>query len=817
MSFTDVKYSIGDWFESLGKWGKPRRLLAIMAVCILFGVWLNCLPKQLFSDPLSTVMLSQEGELLGARIASDGQWRFPAQDTVPEIFSKTLLAFEDKRFYYHPGFDPLAMARALWLNISRGEVVSGGSTISMQVIRLSRKGRGRTIWEKLIEVVWATRLELRHSKEEILAHYASNAPFGGNVVGLDAAAWKYFGRGADKLSWAEAATLAVLPNAPSLIHPGKNRDLLRRKRDFLLGKLLADGTIDTTSYELAIEENLPAKPKKLPSHTPHLLEEIHQNRLSSRKQAEALVKSSIDILFQKQANQIAKRYYELYKPTGVHNLGILVAEVATGEVKAYVGNTPGTNPAHNCAVNVIPAPRSTGSIMKPYLYASMLNDGELLPHMLIPDVPTRFGSYNPVNYDRTYQGAIPASQALARSLNIPAVRMLSNYGIGRFRDKLRQIGLNSINRSADNYGLTLVLGGAESSLWELTGAYVGMARSLNQFVALQGYYPNNAYRPLSWLPQTISDESTENLKQSAPLSAASIWQTFEAMVEVSRPYAESFWENYASSGKIAWKTGTSYGFRDAWAIGCTPEYVIGVWVGNADGEGRPELVGSAMAAPVMFDMFDVVGEGEEWFTPPYDDMKEVEVCAESGYLMSERCPESKKEWISNQTQKTKPCPYHKHVYLDQEGDFRVHSGCESPLNMTKKSFFILPPLQETYFKNRHPAYIIPPPYRSDCLATLPSANRAKTMEMVYPPAKAKIYIPRELDGELSETVFEATHRNRDAVLFWHLDNEYIGKTANFHKMGLRPKPGKHIITLVDEQGEHLSVSFEILAGEKDKS
>lgn len=818
MSFVRIKNSFQRLRKGLFLHIRKRPWL-YLGVAILLVLYLRCLPKTLFEDPVSTVLLSEEGELMGARIASDGQWRFPAQDTVPKIFAQTIVAFEDKRFYQHPGVDLLAIFRAIWLNIRQGEIVSGGSTLSMQVIRLSRKGKGRTIWEKLIEMALATRLELKYTKSEILAMYASNAPFGGNVVGLDAAAWKYYGRSADRLSWAETATLAVLPNAPSLIHPGKNRDLLRRKRDFLLQKLSQNGSLDQWSAELAMEEALPDRPKLLPSFAPHLLEEIHQKSLAGKLSNESSFRSTLNLYWQKRANQIAERYYNLYKPVGIHNLGILVAEVQSGDIKVYVGNTPGSDPSHNCAVDVLPALRSTGSIMKPFLYASMLSEGELLPHSLVPDVPTRFEGYHPTNFDHKYQGAVEANKALARSLNIPAVRMLSAFGVDRFKDKLNAIGLESIDRPASDYGLTLVLGGAESSLKQLVGAYGGMARTLNNYPAYNGKYEHEAYHPLNYFAkkskEALGPEDFDRLKASAPLKASSIWHTFQAMVEVSRPYGESFWENYASSGKIAWKTGTSYGFRDAWAIGLTPEYVVGIWVGNADGEGRPQLIGSATAAPILFDMFDVVGESSQWFTPPFDDMKKVQVCSQSGHLITELCKEPRLEWISKSANHTQPCPYHQTVFMDPVQELQVHSSCESPLKMRKESYFVLPPLQEKFYKNRHPDYQVLPPYREDCLASLQKGKKSSNMEMIYPSVpNSRIYIPKDLDGSISETVFEATHREEDATLFWHLDEEYLGKTFKFHEMAMRPKPGKHKLTLVDEYGEYLSIYFEILAKEK---
>ncbi len=242
----------------------------LMAYCF-------CLPNDLFEDPTATVITSSTNDLLGAQIASDGQWRFPHNDSVPEKFSVCIVQFEDEYFYKHPGFNPISIFKALKDNISSGEVKRGGSTLTQQVIRLSRKGKARTYTEKLKELILASRLELRDSKEDILAYYSSNAPFGGNVVGLDAASWRYYNRDAHQLSWAESATLAVLPNAPSLIYPGKNQERLLQKRNRLLKKLLESTILDTLTYELSIAEGLPQKPYALPQIAPHLLQKVVQS------------------------------------------------------------------------------------------------------------------------------------------------------------------------------------------------------------------------------------------------------------------------------------------------------------------------------------------------------------------------------------------------------------------------------------------------------------------------------------------------------------------------------------------------------------
>jgi penicillin-binding protein 1C len=380
-----------------------------MMVLLLSGYWF-CLPSVLFEEPCSTVLESSDGTLLSASIAEDGQWRFPAGDTVPEKFKEALILFEDKRFRSHPGVDLLSMGRALRQNIKAGRVVSGGSTLSMQVIRLSRKGKPRSLFQKGIELVLATRLELRYSKEEVLSLYAAHAPFGGNVVGLEAACWRYFGVDPENLSWAEAALLAVLPNSPSLIHPGKNRTLLKTKRDRLLDKLCEAGKIDAFTCSLSKEEPVPEQPHALPRMARHLL-----TRMSKEGFARQKIASTVDLHLQQRVEQIIQDHHERLKVNQIFNAAAIVLEVETGNVLAYAGNVESGHGDHGNDVDIISSPRSTGSILKPFLYAAMLHEGKILPRALLPDVPVMINGFAPKNFSREYDGAVPADKALIRS------------------------------------------------------------------------------------------------------------------------------------------------------------------------------------------------------------------------------------------------------------------------------------------------------------------------------------------------------------------------------------------------------------------
>jgi penicillin-binding protein 1C len=773
-----------------------RHSIKSLVIFALLIVYYFCLPQLLFKDSTATVITSSSNELLGALIADDEQWRFPATDSVPEKFKICILQFEDEYFYKHPGFNPISIFKALKGNLSSGSIKRGGSTITQQVIRLSRKGKARTYFEKLKELILATRLEFRLSKDDILNLYASHAPFGGNVVGIDAASWRYFNRNASNLSWAESATLAVLPNAPSLIYPGKNQKRLLDKRNRLLKKLFEKGTIDELTYKLSSAEGLPKKPYPLPQIAPHLLQKIAKKNKGER------IKTTIKISLQKQTNAIVKQHYNRLKQNEIYNISVLVLNVNTREVLTYVGNSP-TDNAHQRSVDIIDKPRSTGSILKPFLYASMLDAGDLLPNTLVADIPTQFGSYQPENFNKSYDGAVFANEALSRSLNVPAVRMLQDFGLDRFYHYLKLLQLKDLKYNANHYGLSLVLGGAESNLWDLCKSYAAMASTLNHFNTNSSQYFTNEFCQ----PNYNSKQSVDFgklINENVVFDAASIYLTFESMKQVNRPESDESWEFYDSSQDIAWKTGTSFGFRDAWAIGTTKDYVVGVWVGNADGEGRPGLVGVQTAAPMLFDVFDVLPKSD-WFAQPYDEMLEISICKNSGYRASSICDATELRYIQKSGQKTEPCPYHKLLHLDVSERYQVNSSCEAVSNINTKAWFILPPLQAYYFKTKNPFYKMAPPFRTDCVSL-----SGVSMEFIYPNQQSTIFLPKDFDGNTNDLILKVAHSKPALELYWYIDNQFVGSTKDIHDMAILPASGKHIITVVDELGNELKHHITIL-------
>ncbi|MEO8535383.1 MAG: penicillin-binding protein 1C [Flavobacterium sp.] len=789
-----MKNKIKAFFQRIINWIKKNKIKSAI-VFLLLLIYYFSLPQTLFKEPYSTVIESSEGELLGAKIASDGQWRFPAQDSVPDKFKKCIVYFEDEYFYKHPGFNPVAMVNAIKQNRKAGKVVRGGSTLTQQVIRLSRKGKSRTYFEKFIEVILATRLELGYSKNQILELYAAHAPFGGNVVGLEMAAWRYFGVQSNQLSWAESATLAVLPNAPSLIYPGKNQIKLLEKRNRLLLKLNQEGIIDKQTYELSIDEPLPQKPYNLPQIAPHLLERVAKEEEGTR------VKTTLDFTLQNRVNQIAKYYYNQYRQNEVSNLAILVIDVQNRNVISYVGNSP-TDGDHQKDVDIIDAPRSTGSILKPLLYAAMLDDGELLPNTLVADVPTQIAGYTPQNFNLTFDGAVPAHRALSRSLNIPAVLMLQDFGVNKFYEELQKFQLKDIDKSPDHYGLSLILGGAESNLWDLCRTYSNLSSTVNYFNKSHGKYRTKEFTELNYKNDFQPDFGSES-EQKNILGAGSIWLTYNAMEEVNRPEGDEAWKFYDSSLKIAWKTGTSFGNRDAWAIGTNSRYVVGVWVGNATGEGRPTLTGVTSAAPILFDVFNLLPR-QRWFGIPYEDLNEVEVCSLSGHLAKESCPKIK-QWVTKKGKTTTVCPYHKTVHLDQTGQFQVNSSCESVGNIVTKNWFVLPPVMAWYYKSKHIEYLPLPPFKENCLGT-----QTVSMDFIYPKTNSKIYLTKDFNSEVQPVIFKVAYSQREKQLFWYVDHVYKGVTKVFHEKPIIMSAGFHYVTVVDESGNEISRKVEII-------
>ncbi len=782
------------------KWTIKKKLIFTIFLLLVIWYWFS-LPSQLFNVPYSTAVFSADSTLIGARIAADGQWRFKNDLKVPLKFKKALIRFEDKRFYYHPGFDIIGLFRAIKQNIVTGKFVSGASTITMQVVRLSKKNPPRTVWNKLKEIIVATRLELRYSKEEILNLYAANAPFGGNVVGIDAASWRYFGLPPSSLTWAQSATLAVLPNSPGLIHPGANRDLLRKKRDRLLLQLLKDNIIDSITYRLSLSEKLPDKPVPLPSLASHLTDRL------AKKNPKGRYYTFIDRDLQEQINKTIQYHQKILQGNEIYNMAVIVVRNSDGAVITYIGNTREPGNKHNNFIDMVIAGRSGGSILKPLLYASAFEQGTITPYQLLPDIPVNINGYNPENYSRHYSGVVSAEEALSRSLNIPAVILLKRFGINNMINRFHDFGLTTVMENADYYGLPLILGAPDVKLWELAGIYSSMARTLNNYVDHNSLYVSDDFHEPVILKKEIF-QGEKILKRDAPvLSASAIWATFDIMTKVIRPDDEGNWQEFYSHRDISWKTGTSFGLRDAWSVGVSSDYTVGVWVGNSSGMGRHGLVGIKAAAPVLFDVFNKLPVSAP-FSIPYDDMKEVVVCSKSGFIASGNCPEIDTVMVPLTARFKDICHFHKVYVTDTTGEYLIPEECDGKIKTKVIKRFVLTPIEEYYYKKNHPEYKGIPVRKLNCNST--KTGMSSAMEFIYPNANTKVIIPREFTGKKGRVVFKLAHRLQGIKVFWHIDNRFIKETVDFHNIEALVSPGKHILTAIDENGERISRDFEVV-------
>ncbi len=749
---------------------------------LLIGIgYYFILPQELFKKPYATVLFDRQGQLLSARLPKDEQWRFPPTNQISEKMEAAILLQEDRYFKFHWGLNPWSLIRAIYWNVKSGRVLSGASTISMQTIRLARDNPPRNIPEKLWEILLATRLEWRFKKDEILALYLAHAPFGGNVVGLDAAAWRYFARPANELSWAECATLAVLPNAPGLINPGRNRALLQAKRNRLLKLLMADGYLAKNDYDLALLEPLPEKPQAIPNLAPHLLD-WHIKTANTNQ-----ITSTVDRNLQEEGIRQIRSALAKLAVNRINNAALILIDNANAEVLAYIGNGELGEGHYN---DMLQTERSSGSILKPFLYAAGVQSGFWLPQELMPDIPMHFEGFHPKNYDGQFRGMVKADEALALSLNIPAVVELREYGLDRFANLLKSSGITTLHQSPGHYGLSLILGGAEVKAWDLAKAYSAWAQKLNK---------RNSLRQIHYL-------KSDSISLKIPYNKAAIWQSFEVMQRLNRPGSEQGWQ-YFNRSPIAWKTGTSFGFRDAWALGVSPEFTCVVWVGNASGEGRPGLIGAEAAGPILFNFLNSIIKRNSWFETPYDQLTEKVLCAESGKSASSICPAVDTVWIPFQAKALKPCPYHQRYFTDMKEKLRYNYNCSGEERIKARSYFQLPLIESYYYAKQHPNYKTLPPLAPACKEDILSESQ---IDVLFPMEREKIFIPKKLARQKSEVIIEAITRQANTRLFWHLNGEYLGETSDLHTRALSLKPGDYKLWLEDEQGHHYQRQFTIL-------
>ncbi len=769
-----------------------RHIYTRFAVCLLLLPVLGAvlyflipLPRPLFVPDYSTLIVDRDGQLLRAFLNDGQQWHFPPDSSlaVPAKLRTAVLHFEDRRFYRHPGVDPIALVRALYQNARAGTIRSGASTITMQVARMMRPGP-RTLFNKAREALLALKIELYYTKDDILRLYLDHAPYGGNIVGYQAASRKYFRKPPDELTWSEAATFAVLPNAPGLVSPTADPQRLRRKRDRLLADLQRAGCFDAETLRLARGEPIPTRAFPNPVRAPHLARALKSGREGR------LVKTTIDAGLQQELEALVGRHMRYLDHQGIGNGAAVLVETGSGKVRAYVGSRGFFDPQHQGQVDGVTAPRSSGSLFKPFLYALGIDAGIILPSTLVRDLPTSYYGYAPRNADERFDGLVRAEEALVRSLNVPAVRLLRRYGVFNFHRFLRDAGVTTLSRPADDYGLPIILGGAEVTLWDVARLFRGLAHG-------------GRIEPLRCL-----QEQAEPAPSASIISPGAAYLVLEVLRNVRRPGVEYYWHQYRNQWPLAWKTGTSYGQRDAWAVGVSPTWTVAVWVGNFSGEGNPSLGGAQTAGPLLFDIFNRLPKDLDraWFPRPDANLTTTTLCLHSGRPIGPDCPHGAQALMPRHGRPMDRCTYHRGIVLNGSGTHQVCSLCWEPGDHRRARQTVYPPDVAQFLRERGTALPDPPPHKEDC----PAQSVANPLQILYPESESRLQVGRDFDGEQQKIVLRAAHSDRERALFWYVNRRFLGRTVNQHRLAVSLEPGTQALEVVDAHGFRDGIRFHVV-------
>ena len=809
-------------------------LFAILALFVLAN-WCFPLPKAQLYRPLSPIVLDRNGEWLRAFLAADGMWRFSLQSkmvnreprTQNYFLHQAILTSEDRWFYYHFGVNPVSIVTALYDNITAGKVVRGGSTITMQLARLMEP-KARNVPNKLWEMFRALQLELAYSKSEILTFYFNMLPYGGNIVGTATASRFYFNKPQHAMSLGEAALLAAIPNSPERLRPDGFPENAKKAREKVLNRLLAHRQISEQQWQAALQEPIPTKRYPLPFKAPHLARMLvnrHQATDNHSSENHNRIYTTIDVKVQETARRILREYLDpSYAGIAKHRLpstgAVVVMDTRSRQVLAMVGSHDFFDRKALGQINGTLAPRSPGSTLKPFVYALAIEQGLITPETLLFDVPVTYAGYEPVNYDGKYSGYVTARQALARSLNVPAVNLNARLKDTTLHAFLKQAGVSTLT-SAKKYGISMVLGGCEVNLLELTTLYAGLA-NLGEFAPYQFQLPVTSYH---WPKRLLRPETgfiiTEMLTTSQlPANTVKNPEAFESAMNLP---------------KIAWKTGTSYGHRDAWCIGYSPELTIGVWLGNFDGKGSAMMSGTDAATPILFALFTALTgqDTHRWFTKPKQ-LKTREVCALSGAPVSPHCPTHKSDVYISGVSPIATCTMHKRVYIDEATGYSLCSRCRG--SKSRSSVIRYKERMEEW-KNGHLPIFHPstlPPNNSIifeewpaeaatwlaengfAVPILPEHNPlcngaiAGTAPVILSPVEDTVYYIRPgIPLENQKIRLSASASNRTQELFWFLDGALIFKGNAGQQYWLTPVKGKHLLTCVDAEGRSASLPLHI--------
>jgi penicillin-binding protein 1C len=805
-----VKIRANPWLVFSFLW---RHKILRIVLCLILGIGFCAvlfvvlgkiffpLPIHQLRPPPSVVVLDRHEKLLRAFTAPDGMWRIPStvEDISPRL-RMAVLNYEDRYFRYHFGINPVSIVRAAVTNLKARRIVCGGSTITMQVARMMEP-KPRTFKNKFIEVIRAIQLELSFSKDEILTFYFSMAPYGGNIVGSAAASYFYFNKEQKDLSLGEAALLAAIPNSPTALRPDAPASLARQGRDKVLNRLLQNGKITKEQLEEALAEPVPDRRFPMPFMAPHLTRELKQAYPGTNR-----IVSTIDRDTQILARDTLQEHIAPLKKHSVTTGAVVVMDTKTREVLALVGSADFFDEGASGQVNGTIAPRSPGSALKPFVYALALDRGLISPESLLTDVPVDYSGYRPVNYDDRFRGAVTAREALTHSLNVPAVNLAARLRDSEFLSLgdprgglyafLGEAGITTLTEPEQHYGLSIILGGCGVTLLDLTNLYAGLA-NMGEFAP---YRLRLDVEPAAgWFARA---------RHASPLlKRGTAFILTEMLSEVERPDLPKCWESAVNLPKVAWKTGTSYGHKDAWSIGYSPQFTVGVWIGNFNSVGAPAIVGAEAAGPVLFDLFNSLAKQKDsrWYVQPAQ-VERREICALSGMVMSPHCPpQSKEEYYIPGVSPNETCTVHRAFAIDNETGTRLCSHSRIGREYEMKVFEIWSPKIATWMERNGMAVAKIPEHYPKCPKSIAGAGPV----IHSPSANSEYVIRRGVNTEYQKILLEASVSNDTRNIFWFLDSELVFHGPPTEKVFITPVPGKHTLVCMDEEGRSTEMTLMI--------
>ena len=726
----------------------------------------------------STLVYDKEHVLLNAYLNDEDKWRMPCKvEEANHLFVETLLQKEDKYFYYHFGINPIAIVRAAFNNIISHQRTSGASTITMQVVRLLEP-RPRTIFSKIIELFRAIQLELKYSKREILELYLSLAPYGSNVEGVKSAAFIYFGKAPALLSPAEAVLLTIIPNRPSSLKPGRNNKLLIAERNKWLTRMATENVISKTELTDALNEPINVSRKKLNNFAPHLA-----RRLKNENPKVDVINSTIDVSIQLKVQQLCSNHIDRLKALNIHNACVIVIENSTTNVLAYVGSQDFADAAQQGQVDGITAIRSPGSALKPLVYAIGFDKGIITPKTIINDIPVNYAGYSPENFNQRFNGKVSVEDALSFSLNIPAVQILDQVTVPIFTKKLIGCGFKSIEQQK-YLGLSSILGGCGVTLEELAGLYSMIANDGN-------------FRGLKYFEASNRKNKVKIISQEAAYLLTTI------LTRADRPDLPNLFESSLHIPKVAWKTGTSYGRRDAWSIGFNKKYTVGVWVGNFDGIGIPELTGAEMATPLLFSIFNSIdyNSSNKWFNAT-SDIDYRYVCPESGLAQGEFCSDKIIDTYIVGVSNTNICNHLIEVPVNSNETISYCTACLPDAGYKKVIYpNVAPELLQFYRQHQIPIKE-PPPHFASCTRMFDGK----------PPKIISIQDDQEYLIEKQEPkklVLSCATSSDVKEVFWYVDDQFLRKCKSTESTFFIPSRGNHKISCNDDKGRNTDINITV--------